>query len=229
MRGIAIAEGDMLGISIRASFRTSQLEFLMLFRRAIGLTSELLLGRYEFEPTRYPDSLLAQHEKGLFSELRAALAIAPSHRSSSYDREILPRSLAFIQAIGHRMSYDAARAAAIDPPLLDLFEIASVLRDEAWYVECLGITRSELREREACALEAVFPHLEEYLTRMDVAPYVFAPISSDEKWKLFVDTLQTFGATSSELGAGIVGALLYDDDSSMQVQMVPHRSVRSML
>ncbi|KAI0273195.1 acyl-CoA dehydrogenase NM domain-like protein [Russula aff. rugulosa BPL654] len=210
MRGIAIAEGDMLGISIR-------------------LTSELLLGRYEFEPPRYPNSLLAQHEKGLFSELRAALATAGSHRSSAYDREILPRSLSFIQAIGHRLSYDAARAAAIDTPLLDLFEIASVLQDEAWYVECLGMARSELRKREAYALEAVFPRLEEYLARMEVAPYVFAPISSDERWKLFVDTLQTFGAASSELGAGIVGALLYDDDSSMQVQMVPHRSVRSML
>lgn len=130
------------------------------------------------------------------------------------------------------MSYDAARAAAIDTPLLDLFEIASVLQDEAWYVECLGLTRSKLREREARALEDVFPHLEEYLARMDVAPYIFAPITSDESWKLFVDTLQTFGTTGSELGAGIVGALFYDDDSSMQVQMAPHRrlrSVRSML
>jgi acyl-CoA oxidase len=229
MRGIAIAEGDMLGISIRASFRASQLANLIPFLyAAIGLTSELLLGRYEFETPRYPDSLLAQHEKGLFSELRTALATAPSHRSSAYDQEILPRSLSFIQAIGHRFSYDAARAAAIDAPLLDLFEIASVMQDEAWYVECLGMTRSELRERETCALEVVFPHLEEYLARMDVAHYVFAPISSDKKWKLFVDSLQTFGATS-ELGAGIVGALLYDDDSSMEVQMVPHRSVRSML
>jgi hypothetical protein len=127
------------------------------------------------------------------------------------------------------LSYDAARAAAIDAPLLDLFEIASVLQDEAWYVECLGMTRSELREREACALEAVFPHLEEYLARMDVAPYVFAPISSDEKWRLFVDSLQTFGATSSELGGGIVGALFYDNDSSVQMQMAPHQSARSML
>ena len=215
-------------LSVRLSV-TSQLAFLMPFHRAIGLTSELLLGRYEFEPSRYPNSLLAQHEKGLFSELRAALAKAGSHRSSAYDREILPRSLSFIQAIGHRLSYDAARTAAIDTPLLDLFEIASVLQDEAWYVECLGMARSELRKREEYALEAVFPRLEEYLARMDVAPYVFAPISSDERWKLFVDTLQTFGAASSELGAGIVGALLYDDDSSMQVQMVPHRPVRSML
>src|SRR5258708_2903301 len=229
MRGIAIAEGDVLGISIRGSSCISQLPVLILCHRSIGLTSELLLGRYAFEPPRYPDSLLAKHEKGLFSELRAALAIAPSHRSSAYDREILPRSLSFIQAIGHRLSYDAARAAAVDSPLLDLFEVASILQDEAWYVECLGMTRSELREREACALDAVFPYLEEYLARMDIAPYVVAPISSDEKWKLFIDTLQTFGETSGEWGAGIVGTLLYGDESSMQVQMMPHWSVRSML
>jgi acyl-CoA oxidase len=194
----------------------------------LGLTSELLLGRYALEPPRYPDSLLAQHEKGLFLELRAALSAASSHRSSVYDREILPRSILFVQAIGHRLSYDAARAAAVDAPLLDLFEIASVLQDEAWYVEFLGMTRTELREREACALEAVFPHLEEYLARMDVAPYIVAPISSNEKWELFVDKLQTFGETSGESGTRSVEALLYGNDSSMQTQ-VPRRSVRSML
>ncbi|KAH9990765.1 acyl-CoA dehydrogenase NM domain-like protein [Russula vinacea] len=171
VRGIAIAEGDMLGISIR-------------------LTSELLLGRYALEPPCYADSLLAQHERGLFLELRAALAVASAI------------------AIGHRLSYDAARAAAVDAPLLDLFEIASVLQDEAWYVECLGMTRAELREREARAIEAVFPHLEEYLARMDVAPYIVAPISSDEKWELFVDKLQTFGETSDANARRCVRSML---------------------
>ncbi|KAI0285511.1 acyl-CoA dehydrogenase NM domain-like protein [Russula brevipes] len=208
MRGLAIAEGDLLGISIR-------------------LTSELLLGRYALESSRFPDSLLAQHEKGLFSELRASLAAAPRHRSAAYDREVLPRSQSLILAIGHRMSYDAARAAGVDGPLLDLFEVASVLQDEAWYVEHLRVTRAELREREARALEAVFPRLEEYLGRMDVAPYVVAPIVSDEKWKNFVGTLQTFGGC----GAAIVRPLAFMDGnhSPTQLQMAPHRSVRSML
>jgi len=201
--------------------------------RTTGLTSELLLGRYALEPPRYPDSLLAQHEKGLFSELHASLATAPSHRSAAYDREILPRSLSLIQAIGHRIAYDAARASRVDGPLLDLFEIVSVSQDEAWYIERLGFTRAELREREARALEAVFPRLEEYLARMDVAPYVVAPIVSDERWKQFVGTLQTFGeTTSSAWDAEVVGAFLYGDDSSTAqpaLQMSPHRSVRSML
>jgi len=215
----------------------------MPFHRTIlhtGLTSELLLGRYAFEPPRYPDSLLAQHEKGLFSELRGALAAAPSHRSAAYDREILPRSLPLIEAIGHRISYDAARAAQVDGPLLDLFEMASVRRDEAWYVERLGLSRAEMREREANALERVFPRLEEYLRRMDVAPYVVAPIVSEEKWERFVGTLRTFGEMTSAAtarggtgwGGGIVDAFLYgdgDDSSTPQLQMAPHRSVRSML
>ena len=128
------------------------------------------------------------------------------------------------------MSYDAARAAAVDAPLLDLFEIVSVLQDEAWYVECLGMSRAKLQKREAYALEAVFPHLEEYLARMDVAPYVVAPISSDKKWKEFVDSLETFSETSREWGTGSVGTLLYGNDSSIQGQMRgPHQSVRSML
>jgi hypothetical protein len=88
------------------------------------------------------------------------------------------------------------------------------------------MTRAKLREREAYALDAVFPHLEEYLARMDVAPYIIAPISSDDKWEQFVDTLETFGETSSE-GAGIVERLLYEDDSSMPVKIVLHR--KSML
>jgi hypothetical protein len=196
----------------------------------------LLLGRYALEPPRYPDSLLAEHEKGLISELHNSLATAPSHRSGAYDREILPRSLSLIQAIGHRIAYDAARASQVDGPLLDLFEIVSVLQDEAWYVERLGLTRAELREREARALEAVFPRLEEYLARMDVEPYVLAPIVSDERWDRFIGTLQMFGGTTPDTAgaawdAEVVGAFLYGDDSSARpaVQMLPHRSVRSML
>jgi acyl-CoA oxidase len=199
-----------------------------------GLASELLLGRYALESPRYPDSPLAKHEEGLFSELRAVLAVAPSHRSATYDREVLPRSLPIIQAIGHRIAYDAAREARVDGPLLDLFEIASMLQDEAWYVEKMGTTRAQLREREARAIEAVFPHLEEYLAQMDVAPYVVAPIVSEERWERFLGTLQVFGETRGgcSAGAGIESGLLNDDVvPSMPLQMVSHRRfrLRSML
>ncbi len=196
-----------------------------------GLASELLLGRYALESPRYPDSPLAKHEEGLFSELRAALTVAPSHRSAAYDREVLPRSLPLIQAIGHRIAYDAAREADIDGALLSLFEVASMLQDEAWYVERLGVTRAQLREREARAIEAVFPRLEEYLARMDVAPYVVAPIVSEERWERFLGSLQVFGETRSGWSAGvsITSGFLDREVPSIPVQMVSHRSVRSML
>ncbi|KAI0292231.1 acyl-CoA dehydrogenase NM domain-like protein [Multifurca ochricompacta] len=213
MRGIAIAEGDMLGISIR-------------------LASELLLGRYALEPPRYPDSLLAQHERGLFSELRGTLAAAVSHRSTTYERDVLPRSLLLVQAIGHRIAYDAARAEQVDGPLLDLFEAASVLQDEAWYVECLGMTRRGLRDREARALEAVFPHMEEYLARMDVNPYITAPIVSDEKWDQFLGTLQTFGEDSNESARGdeSVASLQGGGVSATHALLLkPNRIMKSML
>ncbi len=193
-----------------------------------GLASELLLGRYALEPPRYPESLLAKHEEGLFSELRAALSAVPSHRSAAYDREVLPRSLPLIQAIGHRMAYDAAREAHVDGPLLDLFEVAAMLQDEAWYVERLGVTRAQLRERETRAIEAVFPHLEEYLACMDVAPYIIAPIVSEEKWERFLGSLQVFGDMRSgwSAGAGVASGFL---DGDVPLQMVSHRTVRSML
>ena len=235
MRGIAISEGDLLGISIRGYSMAFVWRFRVCFSfvaRALlvssGLASELLLARYALESSTNPDSPLAKHEAGLFSELRAALAVAPSHRSAVYDKQVLPRSLPLIQAIGHRIAYDAAREAQVDGPLLDLFEVASMLQDEAWYVEQLGMTRAQLREREARAIEAVFPHLEEYLSRMDVAPYIVAPIVSEEKWERFLDNLQVFGETRSgwSAGAGIASRFL---DNSIPLQMVSHRSVRSML
>jgi acyl-CoA oxidase len=176
---------------VRAAQSPGLRAFAHFFFYWLGLASELLLGRYALEPPRYPDSLLAQHESGLFSELRAALSAAPGHRSTTYDREVLPHSLPLVLAIGHRIAYDAARAAQVDAPLLDLFEVSAVLQDEAWYVESLGISRAELRRREAHALEAVFARLEEYLVTMDVAPYIVAPIVSDEKWGEFFGTLPT--------------------------------------
>ena len=215
--------------SLSVGIRSVHLTVLMLHLRPAGLASELLLGRYALEPPRYPDCHLAQHEKGLFSELRASLAATTSHRSETYNREVLPRSLPLIQAIGHRIAYEAARSAQIDGPLLDLFEAASMLQDEAWYVERLGMTRAELWEREARALEAVFPRLAEYLARMDVASYVVAPIVSDEKWKQFVSSLQVFGETSRGWGAGILGPLLDCNVSPTQLQVASRGRVRTML
>ncbi|KAI0259534.1 acyl-CoA dehydrogenase NM domain-like protein [Gloeopeniophorella convolvens] len=178
MRGVAIAEGDLLGISIR-------------------LASELLLGRYSLPPSTHPDSLLAQHEAGLFVDLRAQLAAMTHHRSAAYDRVILPESLPLVQALGQRLAHDAARAAGVDDALVELYVAGCVRNDEAWYVERLGLARVDVRAMEARAAERVMPRLEEHLAAFDVEAYITAPIVSDARWAAYVEGLPTFGGAQS--------------------------------
>jgi len=71
MRGIAIAEGDILVLSIR-------------------LATELLLERYEMPASTNPNSLLARHEAGIISKYRDLLHAAPHHRSQEVNKRVLP-------------------------------------------------------------------------------------------------------------------------------------------
>ncbi|KAI0260978.1 acyl-CoA dehydrogenase NM domain-like protein, partial [Gloeopeniophorella convolvens] len=180
LRGIAVAEGDLLVISIR-------------------LASELLLGRYALLPTVYPDNLLARHEAGLISQLRAQLAGLGNHRSAEYNAVLLPEALPLVQAIGQRIAYDAARTAGIDTCLLDMYVATCVRQDESWYVESLGMTRRELRAMETRAVDALFPQLDKFLTLMDVEAYVTAPIVSADRWSAFVDGLPVSGDGEPDL------------------------------
>ncbi|VDB88524.1 unnamed protein product [Peniophora sp. CBMAI 1063] len=180
MRGTAIAEGDLLVISIR-------------------LASELLLGRYSIPETKDVTSLLARHELGLEGELKSALRIMPNHRGSDFDREILPRSVEFITAIGHRMAFDAAVAAGVDPCLLDLFVAACVKKDPAFYVENMGLSRIRQRKMEATAVDNVYSRLEEFLAPMEIEPYVTAPIVSQEKWDEYVGSMKTYDSNAESL------------------------------
>ncbi|CAA7262230.1 unnamed protein product [Cyclocybe aegerita] len=170
MRGTAIAEGDTLALSIK-------------------LASELLLGRYSLPPSSDPTSLLAQHEQGLLEEYRGLLKTIGHHRSADFDRLILPECLALVQAIGHRMAYDAAVAKGVEKYILDLYVASCLKLDPSWYVEKLSIPRSQIREMEALAVDAVFPHLEDLLGRLGVEPYITAPIVSDENWAEFVKSI----------------------------------------
>ncbi|KAH9918440.1 acyl-CoA dehydrogenase NM domain-like protein [Fomitopsis serialis] len=190
MRGTAIAEGDLLGISIR-------------------FATELLLRRYAVPDAGDPSSLLAKHEAGLFEEMREQLAVMRTHRSPDFDRLILPECLNLVQAIGHRMAYDAAVSAGVDICLIDLYVASCVKIDAAWYVEKLGMSRAEQRAMENDAVDAVFPQLQELLERMDIEPYISAPMISDEKWSHYMSTLPTFGDTETLVHAG-AGPLIND-------------------
>lgn len=130
----------------------------------------------------------------------------PSHRAPAFDTQNLPTCLPLVTAIGHRMAYDAAVAAGVDPALVALYEVSCMKADAAWYVENAGITRVEIREMEARAVETIFPRLEEFLDALDVEPYITAPIINEEKWTRYVEELQTFTSPGSSVYQGVPGS-----------------------
>ncbi|CAI7610691.1 unnamed protein product [Penicillium glandicola] len=172
-RGISIAEGDSLVLSIR-------------------LTSELLLNRYEMLPAKEPTSRLAKHEQGLFDELRAMTnTISGGHRGEDFDRLILPRSQEFVEAMGYRIAYEAAIQARVDHDLVALYEIWVMLQDQSWFIQHAGLTREYMFQIEAQRLSAVLPHLDALLDATGAEPYCTAPILSQTSWDHFVDQLET--------------------------------------
>ncbi|KAL0954058.1 hypothetical protein HGRIS_005209 [Hohenbuehelia grisea] len=176
MRGIAIAEGDLLGLSIR-------------------LASELVLGRYELPVSSQPDALLAQHDSGLLSSCRQTLLRVGNHRSAEFSRELLPCAEKIVQSIGHRMAYDAAVEARLDRRILDLYLWSTVRLDEAWYSENLRISTAAQSVAEDTALEAALPLLDDWMSDTRVEPYIFAPIVSTERWDGFLAGLYTVSGT----------------------------------
>ncbi len=161
-----------------------------------GLINELLLGRYALPPSTNPDSLLARHETALFAELRAIAAESPNHRSEEVSRRVLPRCQPMMEAIGHRMAYDAAVAQGVRPALVDLFVANALQFDAAWYAECTGVGRAQMQAMQESAMDRVLPILGELVAEMDVFAYVSAPIVSDERWGAFVEGLATFEGTA---------------------------------
>lgn len=129
----------------------------------------------------------------MFQELQGYLATMRHHRSDDFDRVILPECQPLVQAIGHRMAYEAAVAANVDQCLIDVYVASCVKLDSAWYVENLGLSRLEQREMEAKAIDVMFPRLEEFLELTEVEPYISAPIVSEEKWTGYIASLAACG------------------------------------
>ena len=182
LRWSSIAEGDTLAISIR-------------------LATELVLGRYELPSPMFPDCLLSKHEKGLLTEARRKLdAIGGDHRSMAANNLLLPRCRPLVEAIGHRVAYEAGKQAGVDQDLLDVFEASVLHHDLAWYIENRVVTRDVHWEMEAAAMSRVFGRLDELFAKMrinEVEPYITAPIVSDEKWAEFFNTIPNVSGNAS--------------------------------
>ncbi|KAF9478470.1 hypothetical protein BDN70DRAFT_808726 [Pholiota conissans] len=174
MRGAAIAEGDILGLSVRFAV-------------------EILIGRIKLPKSRYPDSLLARHEASIFQELRDALATRfKHHRDPEFQALVLPQCQGLIEAVGHRMAYDAAVADGLDQRILDMFVASVVREDRSWYSEAGGLSRAKQVDFERSAMKAMLPSLDALLTELRIENYCHAPIISEEGWQKYVDGLPTF-------------------------------------
>ncbi|KAJ2912274.1 hypothetical protein MD484_g8140, partial [Candolleomyces efflorescens] len=171
MRGVCIAEGDVLVLSLR-------------------LVSELLIGRYEIPTAQDTNGILYKHERGLFDEAASVLSGISHHRSDAFNRLILPRCEKLTLSIGYRMAYEAAVEARLDPRIIDLFRASSVRWDEGWYTETMGVSRETMFLDEDQALNEALPFLDKWADDLEVAEYVHAPITSAERWSDFFGKLE---------------------------------------
>ena len=147
--------------------------------------------------SKHPDCLLSRHEAGLLAECRGVLERAGgNHRHSSVSRLMLPRCLPLVQAIGHRMAYEAALDAGVPRPLLDLYEAGVILQDPAWYAEHAGLQRWAQFEMEDRAITAALPHIEEYLVSTGAEPFAVSPVLTQESWEKFINDLPLFNGNA---------------------------------
>lgn len=194
-RGACIAEGDILGISTRFAI-------------------DLALGRITPPPSKNPKARLTRHEAAIISQLKSHLLRGPglteksgSHRTRQIEAAILPLCVPLMQAVGHRMAYDAAIEASVDPTLIDIYLSSVILSDSVWYSETqdpgVRLSSSEQLEMQLHACTRGVARLEEWLEKLEVEPYVLAPIVSEEKWVAYEQTLETFGESQDEQDLGL--------------------------
>jgi len=128
-----------------------------------------------------------------------------SHRDLRAEAAVLPLCVPLMQAIGHRVAYDAAVEPPVDPALIDICLASVVLSNSAWYSGADGpavhLSRSRQLEIQLNACTRGVVRLEEWLDKLEVEPYVLAPVVSEEKWDAYEQKLETFGG-SKDPGAG---------------------------
>ncbi|THU80457.1 acyl-CoA dehydrogenase NM domain-like protein [Dendrothele bispora CBS 962.96] len=175
IRGYSIGEGETLALSIR-------------------LATELLLGRYSLESPDKPNSFLARYEAGIFQSCAQILAQLPSHRSKAFESLIAPRCPMLIEALAHRLAYDAATSAGVHPAVVDLFEMQAIQRGAWWYIEKGLLTGADIYDRTQSALDKCLPVFEKWLKAEEsgIGKYVQAPIIDGEAWDEFLETLPEF-------------------------------------
>lgn len=66
--------------------------------------------------------------------------------SEKFDRLVRPNCQPLIEAIGHRMAFEAAAKDGVEPYILDVYTTSCMKLDPAWYLENLSISRATQME-----------------------------------------------------------------------------------
>lgn len=159
----------------------------------------MLLGRYELPSSTEEGSSFSLQERGILNELQTILfQLQAEHRSDQFSRRILPRSIAFTEAIGLRMAHEAAKHQKVDPLLIELFEIGAIQKNLSWYIENSIIAkRQDVFDREDAILSQLQPRLDELLEGTGAAPYAFGAITSQATWDKFYHNLPVLKGNAS--------------------------------
>lgn len=181
MRGVSIAEGDVLALSMR-------------------LVADTLAQAYTLPLSTHPDGPLALHEISLFAEATEMVS-SQSDFTQAFMQYVQPRCQLMVESMGYRMAHDAAVDQGVSQCLIDLYLINAIKTDSAWYVERNIFTRQTIMRMEDAALSAALPRLDELLAAMEVEPYVSSPIISDEHWEEFSKTLPVYSSPQAEVAA----------------------------
>lgn len=149
-------------------------------------------------PPKDPTTPIARHEAALFLEAQGRLmAIGNSHRTEQFNRNFLPLCLPLVQAVGQRLSYEAAKDIKVDTRLVALYESSVIKEDSAWYAEKGIMSRQAQSETEADAADALLPILLDLIQDDNIQPYSTARMTSEQAWDEFTTELKMYKGNSS--------------------------------
>ncbi|KIK39545.1 hypothetical protein CY34DRAFT_769081 [Suillus luteus UH-Slu-Lm8-n1] len=177
MRGVSIAEGDILGLVV-----------------------DTLAQKYTLARSTHPDAPLALHEVSLFDDATETVS-STSDFTQTFMQYVQPRCQMMVESMGHRMAYDAAVDQGVSQCLVDLYLVNAIKTDAAWYVEHGMFTRKAIVHLEDAALSVALPRLDELLAAMEIEPYVLSPIISDQCWEEFSRILPVYSSPQVEVPA----------------------------
>lgn len=160
--------------------------------------SELLGGKLKLPSHKNALTPLVQLEHDLMNDIKSRLAEVGGykrHRSQAFNQHVLPLCRPLVEAIGHRMAYEAAQQAGVSPDVLELYgrlsTSKSLIHSPAQSVH--KVRRGDpLLDKQ---YESVLAQIRsESLQRAPIDDYITAPIVSKEKWENFTNSLVCFNS-----------------------------------